>query len=370
MAIDLTTFWGTWDVVSGNTSATNQYEFWKGMVMSTGQILNNQYEFFQYHNTTRYEWFKNLQGTYPEVYDEYTFYKNTSNSNIYDMRTFYEYGAVYLTGGGTTTTTTTAAPVDADYAAFMAAVVATGGTTNSTISAATLTLFTDLKAAGLYSKLDVLMPMIGGTYGSIVINAKNPTLDLWKWTNFGSSSIFNSSGITTNASGVLKSNWTMGDLVQSTTGSSHFSIYCSSPSSTNNAFNGALNGSNFRFASGFYGNVPYIGQWQNGQGFAGGPAQRKGLWTANKLTYNTLQFYIDDTLEVNTGDGNWAGDVAYTYQLAIGTLYLLGQPNNLYNGDLYTATYATVTIGSGLTSGEMTDLYDIILAFNTALSRN
>jgi hypothetical protein len=110
MAIDLSTFWGTWDVVSGNTQATNQYEFWKGMVMSTGQILNNQYEFFEYHNTTRYEWFKNLQATYPEVYDEYTFYKNTTDPNIFDFSTFYTYGAEYLTGGGTTTTTTTIPP--------------------------------------------------------------------------------------------------------------------------------------------------------------------------------------------------------------------------------------------------------------------
>lgn len=111
MAIDLSTFWSTWGVTAGNTSATNQYEFWKGMVMSNGQVLNNQYEFFQYHNTTRYEWFRDLQTTYPEVYNEYTFYRNTSDDRIYDMSTFYEFGATYL-GGGTTTTTTTAPPVN------------------------------------------------------------------------------------------------------------------------------------------------------------------------------------------------------------------------------------------------------------------
>ena len=106
MAINLSTFWGTWDVVSGNTQATNQYEFWKGMVMSTGQILNNQYEFFQYHNTTRYEWFKALQGTYPEVWDEYTFYKNTSDARIFDFKTFYQYGGEYLTAVPVTPTPT------------------------------------------------------------------------------------------------------------------------------------------------------------------------------------------------------------------------------------------------------------------------
>jgi hypothetical protein len=261
--------------------------------------------------------------------------------------------------------------LDPDAQAYLDAVVATGGTVDSTIENAVNTLFEDLKTAGLYTKLDILMPMVGGTYQSVIINGIDPTNDLYKWTNYGSSSIFNYSGISTDASGVLKSNWTFGDLVQSTTGSSHFSIYCSVPSSTNNTFNGTLNGAQFRFASGFYGNVPYIGQWQNGQGFSGGPNQRKGLWTANKVAYDTLQFYIDDTLEINTSDGNFVGSAAYTYKTAIGTLCWPGSglPNELYNGDLYYATYSTVTIGSGMSSGEMTDLNNIITAFNTALSR-
>ena len=96
MVIDLTTFWSGWDVVSGNTQATNQYEFWKGMVMTNGQVLASQYDFFTYHNTTRYEWFRDLQFTYPEVYDEYTFYRNTSDNRIYDYKTFYEFGGQYL----------------------------------------------------------------------------------------------------------------------------------------------------------------------------------------------------------------------------------------------------------------------------------
>jgi hypothetical protein len=96
MSIDLNGFWQSWDVVSGNTAASNEYEFWKGMVMSTGQVLNNQFDFFTYHNTTRYEWFKALQGTYPEVWDEYTFYKNTNDSRIFDFKTFYQYGGSYL----------------------------------------------------------------------------------------------------------------------------------------------------------------------------------------------------------------------------------------------------------------------------------
>ena len=106
MSIDLNGFWQSWDVVSGNTQANNQYDFWKGMVMTTGQVLANQYEFFTYHNTTRYEWFKALQGTYPEVWDEYTFYKNTNDARIYDHYTFYKYAGEYLVGTPVTPTPT------------------------------------------------------------------------------------------------------------------------------------------------------------------------------------------------------------------------------------------------------------------------
>ena len=106
MSIDLNGFWQSWDVVSGNTQATNQYEFWKGMVMSNGQVLASQYDFFTYHNTTRYEWFKTLQGTYPEVWDEYTFYRNTNDARIYDYYTFYQYCGEYLVAVAPTPTPT------------------------------------------------------------------------------------------------------------------------------------------------------------------------------------------------------------------------------------------------------------------------
>jgi hypothetical protein len=115
MVIDLTTFWSEWDVVSGNTQATNQYEFWNGMVMTNGQVLSSQYDFFVYHNTTRYEWFKNLQSTYPEVYDEYTFYKNTSDSRIYDYYTFYRYGGEYLVPSFITPTPTPTPTITPSY---------------------------------------------------------------------------------------------------------------------------------------------------------------------------------------------------------------------------------------------------------------
>jgi hypothetical protein len=99
MSIDLSTFWATYGVLSGDTTATNQYDFWRGIVMTGGTQINSQYDFFTFNNTTRYKFFNDLKTTYPEVWDETTFYQNTNDNRIFDFKTFYEYGAEYLTGG-------------------------------------------------------------------------------------------------------------------------------------------------------------------------------------------------------------------------------------------------------------------------------
>lgn len=101
MSIDLSTFWTTWGVYSGDTSSTNQYDFWRGMIMDDDTQLSSQFDFFTYNNTTRYQFFKNLNNTYPEVWDETTFYQNTNDARIFDYNTFYTYAAESLPGGVT-----------------------------------------------------------------------------------------------------------------------------------------------------------------------------------------------------------------------------------------------------------------------------
>ena len=236
MSINLSTFWAGWDVISGNTQATDQYGFWKGMVMSSEQVLNNQYEFFQYHNTTRYQWYKNLENTYPEVWDEYTFYKNTNDPNIFDMRTFYQYGAQYLapsvtptptptntqtqtatpnptvtptntqtqtgtpnptatptqtgtpnptatptqtqTGTpnptATPTPTPTIAPGTTEARTYLSAVVTAGGTVSAPMSAATITMFNSIWSNGFNTGMLYMYPFIGGTAASNKFNGMNP----------------------------------------------------------------------------------------------------------------------------------------------------------------------------------------------------
>ena len=69
---------------------------------------------------------------------------------------------------------TIASGPDADAAAYLAAVVAAGGTIDATITSATDTLFTSIKAAGIYNKLIAFYPIIGGVQNAHAVEGKNP----------------------------------------------------------------------------------------------------------------------------------------------------------------------------------------------------
>jgi len=262
----------------------------------------------------------------------------------------------------------------ADATAYLAAVVATGGTVTSDITAAVNTLFEDLKTAGIYSKLDLLMPMVGGTKPSILINAKEPTNSLWGWTEFGTSLTYNVSGITGNNSGVLRSNFMVSAFTQCITGSSHFGIYYNKLATSGTYLSGFINTQQipygyFNVAN--YSNALYGGQFGGSAVFNVSDTPALGWWYAQRTAINNASWYRDNTLIQNPTD-----TVEYLANdpnrpIALFTLAWIGQgPNNLYEGEIGNQSMCTVTIGGSLNSTERTDLYDIITAFNTALSRN
>ena len=84
--------------------------------------------------------------------------------------------SVTVTPTMTPTPTPTPPPAgDPDANAYLADVVSAGGTTDATIDAAVDTLFVDLKAAGVYSKLVAFYPLVGGVASSNLINANGNT---------------------------------------------------------------------------------------------------------------------------------------------------------------------------------------------------
>lgn len=91
MSIDLTTFFDDLGIVSGNTEAVNQYEFFKGIGWDDSTVTNNQYEFFKKIGQSRYDFFKQYE-------NEREFYRSTNDIRIKDFWTFYRYAGQYLVG--------------------------------------------------------------------------------------------------------------------------------------------------------------------------------------------------------------------------------------------------------------------------------
>lgn len=529
MAIDLSTFWATWDVVGGNTQATNQYEFWNGMIMANGDVLSNQYEFFKYHNTTRYEWFKNLQGTYPEVYDEYTFYKNTTDPSIFDFSTFYQYGGAYL---GTTTTTTAppgvawsaqqystsgqcsfttanitfytaydpqiligatiysdvsctipyvgdptkyytiklasdpsprgyiqidgsgvvtssvscyfnfdlttgyetndggcsdetpsynlffstdpvvvgtavysqgeggqntgrfiygndlwykdingldvyqlsstgevtdiytcTVPIDPDYAAFMSAVISAGGTTNSTISAATETLFTSLKSSGLYNDILIMYPMIGGTLPSHAINAKSPGTFNLTW--YGTPSA-NSNGTYLNGGygdPVLFAD--NGNIdVNDTSVGVYVTVACTG-CGNEVEWGGTTAASSYEggFIFPLGTNPVYKVAYSNGLGGPSWPNNNTRYGLLNKTSSTTQNIWQNGTLSSSQTVTTRAAE---NQKQMLGCWYIDG--NTPYYQS--TKTIGFFHLGKSLNNTEAQDFMSIVNTFNTTLSRN
>lgn len=90
MSINLTTLFGDLGIVSGNTNATNQYEFYNGVVWDDGTTTYNQYEFFKKTpQGNRFDFFQQYGG-------EYNFYSDIDDPDITDYRTFYQYAGFFL----------------------------------------------------------------------------------------------------------------------------------------------------------------------------------------------------------------------------------------------------------------------------------
>ena len=99
--VDMNTFWCDWQVVSGDTTAFDEYTTFKnGLLMQDGSYVYNMKELCDYQGFggNRYRLFTYYQQFDDNIYGEYEFYKYTNDPNIYDYRTFWQNAASYLGG--------------------------------------------------------------------------------------------------------------------------------------------------------------------------------------------------------------------------------------------------------------------------------
>lgn len=257
------------------------------------------------------------------------------------------------------------ASCDADALAFLAAT----GITDVTISDAICTLYSELKAAGIYTKLTAFYPMVGGTAFTHKFNGKNP-LD----TNAAFRLVFNG-GWTHSANGAQPNGingyadtFVAGNVIAQNSG--HLSYY----SRSNTAGGSGV----YKVEMGYLKLTPVITNViiVKRDTISVGSISAGTTTTTSSIT-NTTGFYLANRVSA-ASDSFWKNGAIIisgaNVSVAPSTINnWIGARNSADNpgANNYTDRQcAFASIGSGFTNAEILDYYTIIQTFQTALGRN
>jgi hypothetical protein len=253
-----------------------------------------------------------------------------------------------------------AAGIDPDAQAFITATGISGS--NAT---AINTLVVDLKAAGVYSKLQAAYPFIGGTAAAHKYNLINPQdtnaafrLDFVNGATQDSNGVtFNGTNQRANTFFAPSTNFASGD-------SAHLSVY-NRTSGKIDGFFLATRGTSGAFTTAIQfdptrANFSAINVQEQANGTY---TSLQGFILANRSGGSASQFYFNTTEIANSSTAS---------SLPTSNTLLLGARNSNTGAQAGTFTAyncAFATIGTSLTSGEVTDLYNAIQAYQTTLGR-
>ena len=268
-----------------------------------------------------------------------------------------------LTGAGTTTADlTVGAGFDADAQAFFNRVTTAGGTLTTTEKNAVNTLVVQMKADGIWTKMNAIYPMVGASAAACAQNLKSSSFT----GSFTSGWTFASNGVTGNGTSAYFNSGFNPNL-QSTQNSTHVSVYLrtNSGGSSQGLFTCA---SDFSQINNNFGIAKYNGGMDM-RGYIGSAlsigasyaSNNLGLWTVTTNGSTTQTLYEDGISRTNAG---------YTQSLPNYNIYL-GAGNYGSGGvQLYSSlNFAFASIGNGLSNTDVSNFYTAVQAFQTSLSR-
>ena len=264
-----------------------------------------------------------------------------------------------------TPTPTPSAQGDPDATAYLNAVVNEGGTINGTISVAVDTLFRSLKSEGIYNKLLVMYPFVGGVANSHSLNALSPT-------NLNTYYIGWTAGWTHNVSGASHTNgayYGNTNFVPSTNLSSvesSMGYYIStSPQVGDGYVMGAYNSgsqwwsANYQFPSNQFFTIHFEGLL-----YFESLTKLEGFTQTSTSTTNRYQRF-SNSIQTVTGTTTAAG-TRPTVSIYLGNLNLNG---NAHKTNDYSPIINFAYIGNYLTATELGKFADIVQTFQTTLNR-
>jgi hypothetical protein len=251
-------------------------------------------------------------------------------------------------------------PVDPDAQAFITA----AGITDPTQQAAINTLVVNLKGYSIWTKMEALYPMVGGTSSTHKFNLKNPldTDGAFRMTFHGGVT-HSSNGITFATNGYADTKWL--PSANSTTSNVSGGVYSRTNSTADYALLGSLS-SGFtgllispKTASGitYYGANNYIVD-----GSGNFVTDTRGLFHVNRDSSTVSRLYRN---------GGSIGNTTPTVSNAPAFAVYLGSRNNQGTAESYfNGTLAFAFLGDTLNSTESANLYTSVQAFQTALGRS
>lgn len=270
-----------------------------------------------------------------------------------------------ITASATPTNTPTPSPIPSgttEANAFLSAVVTAGGVLNSTISGATVTLFTSLVSDGLWDKLTQFYPLIGALGAATAIEGKSATSKI----TWNGGMTFTSSGAKSNGTNAY-GNIAYNNSTQGTIDDFHFSFYS----------NQVLAG-DFGFAlgvlQGTHQNNLYLRE--SGSNESGLRLQTSGAYTT-AVDASIIGYYIGtrttSALQRLYKNGvTLAQNTTASTGLPNANQYVFARNNTGIPGpDAFTnKRCAFLSFGTKLTQTDATNLQNAVHTFNTTLGRN
>ena len=258
------------------------------------------------------------------------------------------------------------ASFDADAVAFFGRVTIAGGSLSATEKAAVNTLVVDMKAAGIWSGMKAIYPMVGASAEACKQNLKSSSFT----GTFSSGWTFASTGVTPNGTSAYFDTTLIPDN-SLTLNNTHLSVYSRTNISSNSQVDIGTNDNATTFLPLFklyirtilnnFDTLQY--SFEALQILQVANTDSRGFFIGSRTSNISSKSYKNGTLlATNTTANNQT-------RMSKFSLFLGGSNNNGTAGDYSTRQLSMSSIGDGLTDTQASNFYTAVQAFQTTLSR-
>jgi hypothetical protein len=245
---------------------------------------------------------------------------------------------------------------DADVEAFFNRVTDAGGSLSATEISAINTLVENLKAAGLWTLLKVIYPMVGASAGACAQNLKSASFT----GSFSSGWTFASTGVTGNGtSAFMNTNFKNSDFANYNSTSLFY--YGNVGSNVSSWDTGNINKvPNLRMTVPPSDTNIYF-QFNSANLTSVASAPRNGFFGMNRISNTQVNAFANNTKLITVNESSIAN--LNTNNITIASQWGSGSPNNSDR------LYKFYSLGDGLTDTQASNFYTAVQAFQTTLGR-